>query len=147
MDSNDFLKKLQRHLHKADDIEFMLLKGHLILEQALSQMLLLHIHSEKSLNDLSLTFARKLDLFVALSGTEWDEIRHLREINRIRNKLAHQLEFAKFHPDLKRWACGVLGYTPKSLNRRLTYRNTLSKAIYMLCGMLVGRASAMANKA
>lgn len=144
MHSRDFLAKLECHLHKVDDIELVVLKGHLILEQALNQMLLGHIDSEKSLNDLSLTFSKKLDLLVALTGGGWEEeVSQLREVNRIRNKLAHQLEFKPFHPALKKWACCVVGYTPRTLNDRRTFRNTLSKAFYLLCGILVGRASVL----
>lgn len=66
------------------------------------------------------------------------EIAQLREINRIRNKLAHKLDFDDYHNDLRLWACSVVGYTPVTINRKRTYRNTLVKAFYLLAGMLSG---------
>ena len=143
MPSTDIFESLERHLKTTDEVELLLLRGHLIIEHCLNAMLLLHISSEDELQRLSLTFARKTDLLVALRGrgtapAKW--IAHLREINRIRNKLAHQLDFASYHSDLKRWACAVTGYEPKSLNRRATYRNTVMRAFYMLSGFLSGWA-------
>ncbi|MEA9563218.1 MULTISPECIES: hypothetical protein [unclassified Xanthomonas] len=143
MDSSDLLTTLERHLRTKNDIEMLLLKGHLILEQTLNQMLLCYFEDEKAISSLNLMFTKKLDLFEALSGRPSgfeEEIAHLREINRIRNKLAHQLDFTGMHADLKCWACGVVGYTPKSIDRKQTYRNTLLKAFYLLTGMLSGMA-------
>ena len=142
MDTDDLFASLERHLRSRDDIEMILLKGHLILEQALNQMLLCYIESQEDLCSLNLMFSKKLDLLVALSSKAWppEEIDHLREINRIRNKLAHQLDFDAFHGELKRWACQVVGYTPKSINRKQTYRSTLMKAFYLLSGLLLGMA-------
>ncbi|KGO98676.1 hypothetical protein [Novilysobacter defluvii] len=147
MDPDRLFASLERHLRTKDDIEMILLKGHLILEQALNQMLLGYIKSEKGLSELNLMFAKKLDLLVALSGQSYgaDEIAQLREINRIRNKLAHQLDFTDFHGDLKRWACHVVGYTPKTIDRKQTYRSTLMKAFYLLAGMLSGMAQGRAD--
>ena len=142
MSSENLFGNLERHLRTRDDIEMMLLKGHLILEQALNQVLLGYVTSEKSLRELNLMFSKKLDLVVAISGNGYlpDRIAQLREINRIRNKLAHHLDFTDFHTDLKRWACNVLAYTPKTIGRKRTYRNTLMKAFYLLAGMLSGMA-------
>ncbi len=68
------------------------------------------------------------------------EIAQLREINRIRNKLAHKLDFDEYHNDLRSWACSVVGYTPVTINRKRTYRNTLVKAFYLLAAILSGFA-------
>ena len=106
-------------------------------------MLLRWIASEKQLANLNLSFAKKLDLFAGLEdpAMRWEpEIGHLRELNRIRNKLAHELTADQaHHKDLKKWACAVVGYKPKSLNRHRTYRNTVLKAFYLLTGTLSGR--------
>jgi hypothetical protein len=48
-----------------------------------------------------------------------EEIAHLRELNRIRNKLAHQLPSKPgHHANIEKWACAVVGYTPKTIDRR-----------------------------
>lgn len=83
-------------------------------------------------------FAKKVDLYEALQKPEhhWaEEIAHLRELNRIRNKLAHQLpSMPGHHADVKKWACSVVGYRPKTINRRVTYRRIVLKAFYLLTG-------------
>lgn len=141
-DANTLFASLEQHLRTKDDTEMVLLKGHLVLEQVLNQLLLGYIGKEEDLLGLHLTFSKKLDLLVALSDGFHDreEIDQLREINRIRNKLAHNLDFTDFHSDLKRWACDVVAYTPKSIHRKSTYRNTLLKAFYFLAALLSGMA-------
>ncbi len=142
MESDQLFAALERHLRAKDDIEMILLKGHLVLEQVLNQMLLGYIGKEEDLVSLNLMFSKKIDLLIALSGGHYDkdDIYQLREINRIRNKLAHNLEFNDYHADLKAWACHVVGYTPKSINRKTTYRSTVLKAFYFLSAMLSGMA-------
>lgn len=141
---DQILRSLDYHLHRDDEIELLLLKGHLILEQALNAQLSLHIPNKKSLDGLNLMFSKKLDLLVALEGGDpiklIDSVKHLKEINRIRNKLAHQLEFKCHHKELKTWACAVLNYTPKTINRKRTFSNMVRKAFYFLTAALVSNA-------
>lgn len=144
MKPDELFANLERHLRNKDDIEMVLLKGHLILEQVLNQMLLFYIESETKLSNLNLTFSKKIDLLVALSGNRQgsrEQIAQLREINRIRNKLAHELDFENSHAALKRWACWVVGYRPVTINRKRTYRSTLLKAFYLLSAFLCGMAT------
>jgi hypothetical protein len=144
MKSSDVFNSLEGHLKTTDEMDLVVLRGHLILEQCLNALLVQWISPER-LPKLNLNFARKLDLYVALQEPRqhWaDEIGHLRELNRIRNKLAHQLPSKPgHHVDVKKWACAVVGYTPKSIDRRVTYRSTVLKAFYLLTGYLSGAAS------
>lgn len=135
---------LEGHLKTTDEIDLVVLRGHLILEQCLNALLTRWIAQER-LPKLNLMFAKKIDLYEALQGPgqHWaEEIGHLRELNRIRNKLAHQLPSKPgHHTDVKKWACSVVGYTPKTINRRVTYRRIVLKAFYLLTGYLSGAAS------
>ncbi|MBY5926194.1 MULTISPECIES: hypothetical protein [unclassified Halomonas] len=144
MTPEEILDSLDIHLKKGNDIELILLKGHLILEQALNEQLSLHIKEKGKLQSLGLMFNKKVDLLVALEDGDpmelVDSVKHLKEINRIRNKLAHQLDFQDYHKDLKAWACAVLRYTPKTMNRKSTYNNMVRKAFYFLTGALIGNS-------
>ena len=144
MTPDDILESLDGILKKYDEVELILLKGHLILEQALNDHLSHYISDQNKLDRLNLMFSKKLDLLVALEGDDYlsfrDGVKHLKEINRIRNKLAHTLEFENFESDLKAWACSVVGYTPKTIDKKSTYRNTVIKAFYFLTGYLVGNS-------
>lgn len=147
MDSEQVFDALKKHLRNTDDIELILLKGHLVLEQVINELLSAHITSEKRLNSLNLQFAKKVELLAALEHQNNylinEYIPQLREINRIRNKLAHKLDFDEYHSDLQIWACSVVGYTPVTIKRKRTYRNTLLKAFYYLASILSGHAIGM----
>ena len=142
MDGNKIFHVLERNLKQYDEIELILLKGHLIIEQLLNESLSIHFKGEKDLDRLNLMFAKKLDLLISLEGPEpfggLVGVKNLKELNRIRNKLAHNLEFKGYHSDLKKWACTVVDYTPKTINRINTYRNMLLRAFYSTCGYMTG---------
>lgn len=122
-----------------DDIEMILLKGHLVLEQALSQFIVAHQLDSKRVDAMNLMFGKTLELAMALNSKLIEnEYPHLKEINRIRNKLAHELFFDDYHDDLKQWSSKVLGYTPKSIDKKRTYKNHIIKAFSWLAGILVG---------
>ena len=113
MESMEVFASLEGHLKAMDEIDLVVLRGHLILEQCLNALLARWIEPER-LPKLNLMFAKKLDLYSALQeprGQHWtEEIAHLRELNLIRNKLAHQLPSNPgHHADVKKWACSVDG--------------------------------------
>jgi hypothetical protein len=129
------------NLNKYRDMEMILLKGHLILEQAINHLINIHVKDPQKIDSLNLMFAKKTDLLMALIGKQFSsEERHLKEINRIRNKLAHEFFFDKYHKELKSRACSVNGYTPKTINNKKTYKNTVTKAFSFLTGLLIGIA-------
>lgn len=147
MDPEDVFEALEAHLRFQSEPELLLLKGHLILEQCLNQLLRTYVADEKALERMNLSFSRKLDLLVTLGhrhyvvGSNGDAL--IRDINRIRNKLAHQLHFGDLKIELRRWSCAVLGVTPKTINRRSTYLNTVRRAFAFsaafLSGVAIGR--------
>jgi hypothetical protein len=142
MTSDKLFEALENHLRRDRDPELLLLKGHLILEQCLNELLRTYVPKLDALDKMNLTFARKLDLLVALGhrlyAPSHDGDSKIRELNRIRNKLAHRLDFADYEDDLKKWACSVVGYVPRSMNRRATCANTIRKAFYLLAAYLAG---------
>jgi hypothetical protein len=146
MQTEQLFDALERHLKTQSEPELLLLKGHLILEQCLNELLRVYIADTGALEKLNLSFSRKLDLLVALGhklyvpGADGEPI--IREINRIRNKLAHRLEFEDYQAELKNWACSALGYTPKTINRRITYINTIRRAFTYTAAFMSGVAEA-----
>ncbi|MBI1349464.1 hypothetical protein GC163_24630 [bacterium] len=94
MNSNALFDHLESYVRSKDDVELILLKGHLVLEQALNQMLLVHFKNCQDIAELNLTFSKKLDLLQALRGNDHlsGEFNLIREVNRIRNRLAHQID-------------------------------------------------------
>lgn len=120
-------------------MELILLKGHLVLEQMLNSILVAKGIDSEKLNQMNLMFSKTLELSIAISGPVLkEEYFHLKEINRIRNKAAHELFFDKYHEDLKNWACLVLEHRPKTINSKRTYKNHVIKAFAFLAGKLQG---------
>lgn len=88
---------------KPDDI--LILKAHLLCEYYINQILII--------NDIprgqteSLTFAQKIDLLSKQKiGLLTEEIRTLQKLNRLRNKVGHELEFNLSESDVDE-----IGYT------------------------------------
>lgn len=133
-------------LKEYDDIEIILLKGHLILEQMLHQLLVAYKLDATQLDKMGLMFKTTLELVVAIQPTICKELYdQLKEVNRIRNKAAHELFFDHYHADLKKWASSVLGFCPKTIDSRRTYKNHVIRAFSYLAGFLQGYAEAIAD--
>ncbi|KEZ79115.1 hypothetical protein [Salinisphaera hydrothermalis] len=108
-------------LKEYSDMEMILLKGHLVLEQILYQFISAHQLDSKRVDAMNLMFSKTLELAMAIDANSIKEkYPHLKEIKRIRNKISHELFFDDYHQDLKKWASTVLGYTPKTINSKRT---------------------------
>lgn len=141
------LDTLEQHLFQLKDIELIVLKGHLILEEGLNDFLACFVNDIETFLKIGFLFERKVALLSCLVPKQmandniWEQ---LREINRLRNKLAHNLRFSQYERQLKQWAIGVLGYKPKTIKRKITYRNSVVKAFALLSGRLAGLSAGFA---
>jgi hypothetical protein len=142
------LEMLEEHLFQLKDIELIVLKGHLILEEGLNDFLACFVNDIEAFLKIGLMFERKVTLLSCLVPAQmakseiWNE---LRELNRLRNRLAHNLRFSEFEVQLKQWATSVLRNNPKSLKRKITCRNSVVKALALLSGRLAGMSEAYAE--
>ena len=131
-------------LKEYSDMEMILLKGHLVLEQVLNELISAHQLDTKRIDAMNLMFGKTLELVMDIdSRVINDDYSHLKEINRIRNKVAHELFFKDYHNDLKNWASSVLGYKPKTIDSKRTYKNHVIKAFSWLSGKLLGISNAI----
>ncbi|EAQ95973.2 hypothetical protein [Congregibacter litoralis] len=141
MKENQVFGYVDKHLDDAYDIETILIKGHLIIEQALNEWLGLYINNEKRLRGLGLTFSRKIDLAVALHRNppkRMDSlVQQLREINRLRNKLAHKLDFDVHKDELVTW-CKSVSEIEYGMNKEATLKRNVIVAFSALTAFLVG---------
>ena len=129
-------------LKEYGEMEIILLKGHLILEQTLNQLIASHQLDTKRINKMNLMFGKTLELAMALNGSVLKNIYpHLKEINRIRNRVSHELFCEDYNNDLKKWASSVLEYRPKTIDSKRTYKNHVIKAFSFLAGQLLGMSN------
>lgn len=95
------------HLDSETNLELIVLKGHLLLEIVLDSVLL----SFDLKNPKDYSFHRKIVFFEKLNITETKKqiliSNCLRDINKMRNKLAHEFEFDVNNDNLERWSVKI----------------------------------------
>jgi hypothetical protein len=88
------LKTFEEHFSKMDEVTHMVLKGHLIVEEAVNKNIEGGFPNSQYITALNLRFFQKVQLLRAVSGRHhqepiWDLILAL---NELRNAIAHSLE-------------------------------------------------------
>jgi hypothetical protein len=91
------LDRFQAEMESVDEVAHVLLKGHLLIEEALSAVLEQYVFNREHLEEARLTFAQKTQLARALclrknKFLEWQLVLG---INTLRNDLAHKLNSAE----------------------------------------------------
>jgi hypothetical protein len=84
-------KQFERHLFKPESHFEILLRGHLWLESFINRILELHIVDSRYLDADRMAFRQKIDIAQAFGFIGEEDGRALRELNRLRNKLAHNV--------------------------------------------------------
>ncbi len=88
-------KRFQKHMPRSNDITLIILKGHLLVEQELNDILDIELRYSRALYDVKITFYHRLAIVKSIYGTPlsggfpYDEIKKL---NTLRNRLVHSLE-------------------------------------------------------
>jgi hypothetical protein len=133
-----------KNLKSYSDIEVVLLKGHLIIHQLLYQLIAAHQVDVARVEKMNLMFGKTLELLMALNPDLLkNEYPHLREINRIRNKGAHELFFDDYHDDLRKWASVVLDHDPSIVRGKRTYKSDVINAFVKLAANINGMSDGM----
>jgi len=128
------------HLDRIKSIELILLKGHLMLEVAIdSTIRTLDKHNTSKLKDLS--FHRKLQLLNSLQPYASPDLKkalvHLRNLNILRNRLAHEFMFDGGAEALGKWSEAVLVDFPGTKVCRHTFKTKIIQAFSALARHLV----------
>lgn len=136
------IEKFEKILMPIEDIELILLKGHLLMEEAITDLLRCHMEYPSQFKDLRLSFEQKTRLLLCFERSHItdNDRSSILKVNSIRNKLAHKVDFTDYHDDLIDWACKTLDYTPKTIKRKKTYRNIVIKAFAIYTAYFTGAA-------
>jgi len=123
-------------LDSVNDVELILLKGHLFLEVVINAIL-----SENSLeNAVDYSFFKKIETLNLIQVEEKQSIKnfqfHLYELNKIRNKLAHEFSFNVKDGQLEAWSSNVLATCKGYKFSRYTYRTKIVHAFSVLAGSI-----------
>ena len=111
MNERDWIRRIKGQLPRSRDPILVVLKGHLLLEEALEQLISASCDVPSELEKARLTFAQKLSLVCALSPILSDSDRSfVRKLNAMRNKMAHRLDGFDAEHELNAWrfrnSCG-----------------------------------------
>lgn len=113
------------HLDRKTDLELILLKGHLLLETILETVL-----KRNDITDIdNFSFHRKI---LAIENIEMEDqqrkifiISSLREINRLRNKVAHEFLFDISNGEFEIWAFNILDNLKGKKYSKYTFRTKI----------------------
>lgn len=127
------------HLDEVTDTELILLKGHLLLESVIDQSLS-HLVRRGEPDSLNISFAKKLQLLQLLHDMDHEQFLQIQaftlQINRLRNKLAHELNFDSSASEFERWANAVLDAFPETKMSKYTFRTKIVHAFASLASQL-----------
>lgn len=127
------------NLDKQREPEMILLKGHLYVEMFLKERFRIqYAYSNKVLDSLS--FYRMLTLLESDIGNadlvQMDALGLARELNLLRNAVAHEALFDSENAGLHRWADKALRTLPATKMQKYTRRTRLTHAIAALAKVL-----------
>jgi hypothetical protein len=144
--SDKLWKAIQRELVRAHDIETVILKSHLLVETQLNAALEKRIGN--NIERARLRFIQKLELLAcmwpALKGRDSSiGARSLyedwRELNSLRNKIAHQLSPINMRTMLVNWVTQALGYRLSTIRRTSVLKRNVIKVIAFEVAFFSGR--------
>ncbi|MFE0501278.1 hypothetical protein ACFW0P_10910 [Lysobacter soli] len=108
------MKRVAEHLPESDDLSLIALKGHLLAEEALSDIARVYCASPELLDDDRLSFSAKLIFAKAVAPRGvpayiWTSVAML---NSLRNVLSHRLESPEARKRLRRYLQHVENVVP-----------------------------------
>ena len=142
---NKLWKAVERHLLSAQDIETVILKGHLLIETTLNDALKSTIGPDYE--RIGLRFAQKLELLTCV----WPRIKSTsiigprslyddrKELNSVRNKIAHQLTPLNMRTLLIDWVTASLGYKLRTIGRTTVLKRNIVKVVAMEVAYFTGQ--------
>ena len=136
MDLQDSLLTFLRHFPRTDDTTLIILKGHLLLEEEINNLLHEMLANPAALDGLQINFFTKAQFLRALIKNEMlDAILDAAEkLNRLRNRLAHNLEPAGVDAAIRDFVTGADG---RILGGEAAPDQLLKRRIAYLCGQLL----------
>lgn len=125
------------NLDKNQDLELILLRGHLILELFIDSLL----ENDGCKKYKNLSFYSKVNLLTNIADNkvvDFDSIKtYLLSINNLRNKFAHEWGFDICESEIEVWSKGVISAFEAEKFSKYTYRTIVIHAFSLLSGALL----------
>lgn len=126
------------HLDSKTDLELILLKGHLIIENILE----IFLKRNNIVDCLNYSFYRKINelekLNLADRKTKDFIVDSLRELNKIRNKVAHEFQYKIEIGDFERWSVLIMDNLKGEKFCKYTFRTKIVHSFSVLSINILG---------
>ena len=140
---------MREHMPRSNDLELIVLKGHILLEYLLNQIINVKSDYNLEIENTTFSFNQKIEILVILNIIEnnSDIFQILKSWNNLRNQIAHKLYFDRKLVDklIKLGVKGTKGedHLPSNDNERAKAMKFL---IPMTSGYLTGQFAMSENK-
>lgn len=130
-----------KHLPRSQDLMLVVLKGHLLIEEEINEILTIMLNEPSALFDAHLSFRQRLAVLRSVVGSEGNQhFRYdaLQKLNVLRNELAHNLEPKELDRRVKMFLEQIEDPESEEALSELTLCERLKRCIALLCGELAG---------
>jgi len=139
--TDQYFQKLKAHLPLAKDPTVVILRGHLLIEELLDELIAASLKYPPAIKGARLTFFQKLCIAQGIIGRSRNDSRWkpIKELNKLRNTISHNLPDAtlskKLAPVLKAFFKDEFDQIPNDLYSK---SKALRKGIIFHCAFLYG---------
>jgi hypothetical protein len=144
--SKKYFEKLKIHLPIAKDPTVVILRGHLLIEELLNDIISFHLKDPSAIKDARLTFFQKMRLAQGILGNKKDNStwKAIEVLNKLRNQISHRLPDStlinQMNPILKAIFEDEFDQIPSDIYSK---SKALRKGIIFHCAMLSGMIEGM----
>ena len=145
-DTQRYFEELKAHLPMVKDPTVIILRGHLLIENLLDQLIAANLTNANAIQNARLTFFQKLCLAKGIVGSSSEDGRWkpIEELNKLRNMISHNLPdetmCKKLDPVLRALFPGEFGGIPNDTHSK---SKALRKGIIFECAVLLGLIEGM----
>jgi len=135
------LIRFKRHMPRSNDLTLIILKGHLLIEQEMNDILDSNLTESKALLNARLTFNHRLAIIKAIYGSfkrSKFPYNNIEKLNTLRNQLVHNLEPKNLEENVLAFVQEVEGHESKAKFSEMKLEIRLKNSIAYLCGMICG---------
>jgi hypothetical protein len=139
--SEQYFRKLKAHLPLFRDPTAVILRGHLLIEELLDELITASLKDASALMDARLTFFQKLCIAQGIIGRTTNDLmwKPIKELNKLRNEISHKLPDATFSRKmdavLKTFFEDEFDQIPNNIHSK---SRALRKGIIFHCALLYG---------
>lgn len=135
------LVRFQKHIPRSKDITLIILKGHLLVEQEMNDILDDILTESKALREARMTFSHRLAIIKSIYGPLSRSIfpyNQIIKLNSLRNQLVHNMEPRDLEKNIVAFVQEIEGLDPKIKTSKMKLVTRLKGSIAYLCGLICG---------